>query len=81
MLCVVITILCVSTPELDIMEGIQGIQGKVGPLIQRGDAGGQYKTMKFAINIFVIHVFHCNSGSTFLRCTTDQRMALLAPLT
>lgn len=54
MLSIVITILCVSTPELDIVEGIQGIQGKVGPLIQRGDAGGQYKTMKFAINIFVI---------------------------
>ena len=51
MLSIVITILCVSTPELDIVEGIQGIQGKVGPLIQRGDAGGQYKTMKFTINI------------------------------
>lgn len=54
MLSIVITILCVTSPELDIVEGIQGIQGKVGPLIQRGDAGGQYKTMKFAINIFVI---------------------------
>eukprot|EP00729_Bicosta_minor_P010069 gene10069-4481_t len=40
MLSIVITILCVSSPELDIVEGIQGIQGKVGPLIQRGDAGG-----------------------------------------
>lgn len=61
MLSIVITIL-VSTPELDIVEGIQGIQGKWALL----SANGQYKTMKLInnyflfINIFVIFLDAAN---------------------